>query len=152
MKQKLLSVRIGNPHSLWGEVKFNPQDQEYLSSPDMPGDCARAVIASLLDLSISAVPHFLHLANRTAEGFYHRIEEFLESHGYAMAWHATPMYHLHEGIDVYHYISGPSPRGGGLFHAVVGLNGNVVHDPHPSREGLLGNPNDWKYSFLVKIK
>lgn len=131
---------------------MSPQDQEYLYSKEVPGDCARAVIASLLELPISTVPHFLLESDRTALGFYSLIEEFLLSQGYEMAWNATPLYHLKEGVDVYHYISGPSPRGEGLHHAVVGLNGNIIHDPHPSREGLLGNPNDWKYSFLVKIK
>lgn len=131
---------------------MTPQEQEYLSTPDMPGDCARAVIAALLDLPMSEVPHFLHLANRSVVGFYDRIEEFLASHGYEMAWNATPLYYLHEGMDVYHYISGPSPRGEGLYHAVVGLNGLVAYDPHPSHEGLLGHPDDWGYSFLVTIK
>jgi hypothetical protein len=32
--------------------------------------------------------------------------------------------------DVWHVIEGTSPRGGP--HACVGLNGKIVHDPHPN--------------------
>lgn len=56
---------------------------------------------------------------------------------------------IHLG-DIYHEISGPSPRGNGVYHAVVGRNGEVVHDPHPSRAGLAGDPATWEYCYLVK--
>lgn len=127
-----------------------PQDQEFLMTDDMPGDCARAVIASLLELPREQVPHFLLESDRSAYGFHTQIEMFLDNHGYDIIWGGSPIYHMKEGEDVYHYISGPSPRGGGAYHGVVGLNGNIIHDPHPSREGLLGTPKDWRYSFLVK--
>lgn len=34
-------------------------------------------------------------------------------------------------------VSGRSPRPGGQLHACVAFNGVVVHDPHPSRAGIL---------------
>lgn len=129
---------------------MTPKDQEFLAVDGLPGDCQRAVIASLLDLPISEVPHFLAQSDKSAWGFYCLIEEFLESRGYEMAWNAMPAYHLEPGQDVFHQISGPSPRGNGLFHAVVGLNGEIVHDPHPSRAGLAGDPKEWKHSFLLR--
>lgn len=120
-----------------------------MRTPDYPGDCQRAVIASLLDLPIAEVPHFLAESDRTAFGFYSMIEDFLAERGFEMAWNAMPIYHLNKaGEDVYHQISGPSPRGEGIWHAVVGLNGAIAHDPHPSRDGLAGDPKQWKYSFL----
>lgn len=51
---------------------------------------------------------------------------------------------------VYHIISGPSPRGNGVYHAVIGLNGQVHFDPHPSRAGLAGDPSEWTFDLLVK--
>lgn len=129
---------------------MTPQDQEFLKTDNFPGDCQRAVIASLLDLPISEVPHFLAESDRTAVGFYSLIDDFLEAHGYEMAWHATPTYHLRKGQDIYHQISGPSPRGNGTWHAVVGLNGEIVHDPHPSKAGLAGDSSEWRHSFLVR--
>lgn len=131
---------------------MTPVDQEFLHDPEIgqSGDCQRAVIASLLDLPISEVPHFLQEANAGGAGFYCRIGDFLEVRGLEMLWHASPIYHLKEGVDVYHDIMGPSPRGNGLFHAVVGCNGKIVHDPHPDKTGLAGDPSKWRHSFLVK--
>lgn len=41
----------------------------------------------------------------------------------------------------YSVASGPGPRtkpdGAPIYHSVVALNGAIVHDPHPSRAGLL---------------
>jgi len=44
----------------------------------------------------------------------------------------------------YHILGGPGPRGFG--HSVVGLNGEMVHDPHPSREGILSVED---YTILI---
>lgn len=55
-----------------------------------------------------------------------------------------------EALGGYHIIGGPSPRGGGILHAVVGLNGEVAFDPHPSKAGLAGDPSKWTYDYLVK--
>jgi hypothetical protein len=52
--------------------------------------------------------------------------------------------------NVYHQISGPSPRGQGIWHAVVGCNGQIVHDPHPSKAGLL-DPEQWQYAILAPL-
>ena len=53
----------------------------------------------------------------------------------------------------YHLICGPSPRGGGMSHATVGRNGEIVHDPHPDGTGVVKvecfglfvalNPDKW---------
>lgn len=134
-----------------------PQDQEFLVDKEkgIRGDCARAVIASLLELPIKEVPHFLKEAENDplgqAYGFYNRIEIFLEARGYEMDWYCNLDYKLKPGIDIYHQISGPSPRGADLFHAVVGLNGKIFFDPHPSRAGLLGDSSEWRHSFLRRI-
>jgi hypothetical protein len=52
---------------------------------------------------------------------------------------------------IYHVISGPSPRIKGGHHAVVGCNGRVSFDPHPSRAGLAGDPSEWHFSMLVRL-
>jgi len=132
---------------------MTPQDQEFLLKSEIGqrGDCARAVIASPLDLPISDVPHFAQIANDTGQPFYGQIGDFLEARGLEMLWHVNPIYHTKDGVDVYHEIAGPSPRGNGVWHAVVGCNGKIVHDPHPDRTGLAGNPREWRYSFLVEV-
>jgi len=42
---------------------------------------------------------------------------------------------------VFHVLSGPSPRGD-FWHSVVGRDGVLVHDPHPSGAGLVGTERE----------
>ena len=133
---------------------MTPSDQEFTSQPEIGqfGDCQRAVIASLLDLPISDVPHFLQEANGNSGSFWEGIQAFCRKQGYVYLTVPARCGAAFFGDDgnVYHEISGPSPRGGGLFHAVVGCNGDIVFDPHPSREGLAGDPAKWEHAYLVR--
>lgn len=134
---------------------MTPQDQEFFSCPEKGqyGDCQRAVIATLLDLPISSVPHFLQEANNEAEAFWEGIQTFCAAHGFAYLEIPAITGLGFWGLDdlPYHVISGPSPRGNGLYHSVVGRGRTVVFDPHPSRAGLLGTADAWSYGFLVKL-
>lgn len=134
---------------------MTPQDQEFISKMEIGqyGDCQRAVIASLLDLNISEVPHFLKEAQGDPELYWNGIQSFLNIRGYAyLTADNKAIEHFYgETIDIYHEINGPSPRGNGLYHAVVGCNGRIVFDPHPSRDGLAGDPSEWHHAYLVKI-
>ena len=49
----------------------------------------------------------------------------------------------------WHVISGEGPRG--HRHSVVGRQGQVVYDPYPDGGGLLGEPDDWEYGFLIPL-
>src|SRR5471030_594009 len=111
-----------------------PQDQEFLhdSEKGIQGDCARAVIASLLELPIAEVPHFMQLADEV-HGFWNRLYDWREG-----------------DPDLYHEMSGPSPRGNGTYHAIVGKNGKPFFDPHPSRAMLGGDPTQWRISVIRK--
>ncbi len=119
---------------------MTPQDQEFLHLPELGqyGDCQRAVLASLLDLPISEVPHFNAVAKDDPFTFWAAVQAFCKVRGYAYltipARAGASFYGLDE--DVYHEISGPSPRGNGVFHSVVGKGGQIVFDPHPSRLAL----------------
>jgi hypothetical protein len=84
--------------------------------------------------------------------FWGAAHDFCELHGYDYKPYVLLAYHLEDGVDLYHQISGPSPRGSDLHHAVVGLNGKVFFDPHPSRADLAGDPSKWKHSILVEIE
>lgn len=48
----------------------------------------------------------------------------------------------------YSIAGGRSPRGE-FDHCVVAHNGMIIHDPHPSRDGLKGAPT--VYGFLVPV-
>jgi len=114
-----------------------PVDQEFLHQPEfgLIGDCQRAVIASLLELPISEVPHFAMVAReRDANytGYWDDLQRWLGARGYA--WLEAAKGSAFWGINepgVFHEIAGPSPRGNGTTHAVVGRDGQIVFDPTP---------------------
>ena len=121
------------------------------------GNCMQAVIASLLDLPLEEVPHFLLWGNR----WYLCFEEFLLSKGYedyGYIWNNYRVGHIGEdelrgikslplencGVKGYFYAAVYSP---GFFnaeefcenpflsptHAVIIDNKfNIVHDPNPN--------------------
>ncbi|WP_329140922.1 hypothetical protein [Streptomyces sp. NBC_00670] len=89
-----------------------------------PGNCLQACIASLLDLPLDDVPHFLLHADWTAA-----LQEFVTAHGHRLRMQ-PPDTHCAYGMAW-----GPSERG--VRHAVVWADGHMAHDPHPSRAGLL---------------
>lgn len=120
-----------------------------------PGDCWRACIASLLDVpNLTDVPHF---ALHWRSSWEHQ-QRWLYQRRLAMAWaplhpdkavdthpDGSPVYYslpepgerLHGQVGDLVLLSGPSPRGP-FSHVVIGTpHGDVVHDPHPSRAGLL---------------
>ena len=133
---------------------MTPVDQEFIHDPDngVYGDCQRAVIASLMDLPLVEVPHFLRDAKGHTHTFFKLLQTFCLFKGYVYATSrgAPLLTYGASDIAVYHEIAGMSPRG--VYHAVVACNGEIVHDPHPSRAGLIGAPNEWEYSYLISVK
>lgn len=130
---------------------MTPLDQQFLHQPDdgQQGDCMRAVLGSLLDIPIVDVPHFAQLDADGAGNFWIMVAEFCRSHGYAFAMFKGGRFSWSEDA-VYHGIGGVSPRDPNGHHAVVGRNGQVFHDPHPTRDGLAGDPADWYFYFLTR--
>lgn len=130
---------------------MTPHDQLVLHDPDDPhrmGDCLRAAVASLLDLDPADVPHFVqegyHAGDTDNDGtaWYDLLRGFLRSRGYDILWPVADdadEYRRWSALD-HCIVTGPSPRGP-FSHSVVGrLDGTVVHDPHPSRDGIAGPP------------
>jgi hypothetical protein len=101
-----------------------PVDQTRFGVPD--GNCLEACVASLLGLSIEKVPDF------GVDGWHAALCSFLNARG------MYPLQFQSNGGDAgppgYHIIGGQSARGP---HAVVGRGSVIVHDPHPSRAGLV---------------
>lgn len=129
---------------------MKPVDQQFVHDPanGQHGDCMRACIASLLELPIADVPHFAQLDADGKGDFWFAVTAFCRSHGFAFVTVRGQFVWAEDAI--YHIIAGPSPRGNGTHHAVVGLNGRIHFDPHPSRAGLAGDPADWTFDFLVR--
>jgi hypothetical protein len=108
-------------------------DQEFLTGadPDIAGDCWRVCIANLLDVPRVLVPHFVQLHDTE---WLEATQEWLTAkHRVRLEVTALPADGALFGRTI---IIGGSPRGD-HGHAVLGdIEGNVLHDPHPSRDGL----------------
>lgn len=129
---------------------MTPVSQEFMHDPanGLHGDCMRACLASLFDLPIADVPHFAQIAADGKGDFWDGITSFCRARGFSFVIVKGEFVWAED--NVYHIISGPSPRAAGVYHAVIGLNGKIHFDPHPSRSGLAGTPSDWSFEFLVQ--
>lgn len=91
------------------------------------GNCMQACIASLLEMSLDEVPRF------PITGQFLAMARFLNQ------FDIQPIGLPYErGIipfDCHYIVWGKSERG--LYHAVIYLGNNMVHDPHPDNTGLV---------------
>ncbi len=110
------------------------------------GDCMRCTLATILDLDYEKVPD---LAGIDTDGgpWFAVMWKFLSDNGfefvgtYSNANGPLDFEDLRSrcpGVNGLYMGFGPSPRFEGVTHAVViDGQGQIVHDPHPSRAGVL---------------
>ncbi len=102
------------------------------------GNCVAACLASIFELPLEECP--------SAHTHWEDVRAWLRNRGLAMMT-ILVVGRESDGIpDVYHIIGGIG--GGGFGHAVVGRGGKMVHDPHPSRAGLLEVED---FTFFLRI-
>lgn len=89
-----------------------------------PGNCLQAAVASLLELPLQDVPHFVALG----PDWLDCMVRFCQARGFAL--HTIPS----DQYCAYGMAWGLSERG--VRHAVCWVDGRMAHDPHPSRAGL----------------
>lgn len=103
-----------------------PVYQTQFGSPK--GNCFMACIASILEIPLRECPD---LSADSVTDWNETTDKWLAARGLKRIEHeaddAPP-----EG---YALANGPSTRG--LLHSCVAWNGKIIHDPHPSGEGLL---------------
>lgn len=104
---------------------MRPVDQTTFGYPN--GNCFPACLASLLHLSIEDVPHF------GDDDWFDRFAAWLRPRGLYPV--CVPKQDDWRPAG-FHILSGRSPRGD-FMHAVVAFGAEIVHDPHPSRAGIL---------------
>lgn len=98
------------------------------------GNCLQAAVASILDKPLEEVPHFICYGESWFIALILFMRDFgYEYHGIADGSLLTDP-KFNKGIGGYVIGSGMSPRG--FSHAVVCKDGEIVHDPHPSRAGV----------------
>lgn len=102
-----------------------------------PGDCMRTAVANLLGLSYEDVPHFAQHV-----GWWDYMRRWARARGGDFACVL-----VEDGAIRHHFVDptfsmpvvgcGPSPRGPFWHVALVNLDLDLVHDPHPSGAGLV---------------
>lgn len=138
-------------------MKFHKQNIEHKPELGQYGNCHQAAIACLLDKELDEVPHFgAHF--ESSELFYGLEGSYLASQGLAtfnMAFNGT------DGLErvlssigfmnrnVQYLIAGRSSRG--INHTVVGKGTKIIHDPHPSGEGICSPCDDGYFWVTVLI-
>lgn len=114
---------------------MTPLHQTYFYGGDEDGitrgNCWQTVLASLLDLPLDAVPHFVDLHDRKGVDWWQFSINWLWYRGYEMFRLNGHLYN-----DEYYIVSGKSPRGD-YYHVVIYQNGKLFHDPHPDGTGVL---------------
>jgi hypothetical protein len=120
-------------------------DQTKLHDPDngVRGNCYAACIASLLELPLEDVPAFEDMYNSGKEKWkwFGIFLKFLQGKGYEFHGTGKPSQirdpYFARGVDGYVMAYGESPRDSKVTHAVIYKDGEMVHDPHPSRDGIV---------------
>lgn len=126
---------------------MTPVLQTKFYEPELPpeeqrGNCLQAVLASLLDLPLESVPHFVqdhvdHNGDQDGEwNWWTRMIRWLRTRGYTIEF-------TNLEDDRYLAVAGPSPRGMGIHHIVIYKDGKMVHDPHPDSTGILEEQTIW---------
>lgn len=98
---------------------YNPDD------PTVQGNCLQAAVASLLDLPLEAVPHFSQFL-----WWPQAMSMWARGRDLRMVGERTAT--IPERLSI---VGGRSERG--VDHVVIGGQGKVIWDPHPSRAGLV---------------
>ena len=100
------------------------------------GNCFSACVAMLLGIDLAEVPYFMGDFEEADKGaWFERFAAWLKPHGlYPLNFRCPP-----DGAwrpQGAYVLSAGSPRGD-FAHSVVAHDGEVFHDPHPSRAGLV---------------
>jgi len=132
---------------------MKPADQRLIDRGK--GDCLSACVASILEIPTEEVPQFVRIRAEGGDTWFHQLWDFLAPRGLRPASLDVVTYErpwVGRWADKkprYAIASGKSPRWNGtVCHAVVWEDGKgIVHDPHPSRDGLRCAPE----GFIVMV-
>lgn len=101
-------------------------------------DCVRACVASIMELSLEDVPHFVAESGKSWRIY---LFNWLRAKDLAFVELSFPIRNIWLS-KAYGIACGKSPRylDGSMEHACIWQDWKVVHDPHMSRGGLIGEP------------
>lgn len=131
---------------------MEPVDQTRFGYPE--GNCVVACVASILEVALDELPDLHDVYHEEGRNWWKALRAGVRRHG----WEAMYLGETYlDGVDPrelapqgYAVAGGDSPReetvdedGENAGHAVVALDGELVHDPHPSDDFLGGPVEDW---------
>lgn len=107
---------------------MKPIDQTKLHyPPKQHGNCLAASLASILEISIDDIPEFEEMGCE----WWQSMLDWLFSLGFELLQCDKEIV-----LRGYYLAMGKSPRGD-FNHQVVYYNGKMIHDPHPSKNGIV---------------
>lgn len=98
------------------------------NAENLPGDCFRAAVASVMELPLDGVPHFMLFGDKWLDAFF----MWMEERGFSVSF-TTDAFDV--PTDTFYLLTGKSPRGD-FKHTVVARNSETLHDPHPMGGGV----------------
>lgn len=141
---------------------MRPVDQTrfgFDGSDGAPGNCWQACVATILDLPLGDVPDEATFwkpgmtPGQSWRPYMNHVHRWLFERGLVLVEVRTAGVCYAGPLELWQQtaviMSGPSPRNPQFQHAVVAHGSNIVHDPHPSRAGLVGDSKEWWYEFFV---
>ena len=101
------------------------------------GNCMQACIASIFEVSLDSIPNFMRDGEKN---YSYNLYEWCEEFGIICFNISTGGDSVKIFKDMYVVVAGKSPRDESQQHAVIYYNGNMVHDPHADKTGIIGEP------------
>ena len=142
----------GGSNSMTSSMKI---DQTILGDdPIRHGNCFAACVATALGKPLKDIPHFVEWGQQFHNGKVHDQDDADRKHWWAMFLGYTfalgLMPEKRDTIDDSEpgeilFVAGLSPRG--IMHQVLYRDGQLWHDPHPSRAGLASIDEDEIFSL-----
>jgi hypothetical protein len=139
--------------------------QRCISTAGEAGDCYRACLATILGVPAASIPNFNDITEKeglAGESAYlamqQRTREFLHPLGLGIFnTYCNGEWPMEKALDYFSAHSpgvpiifhGRTPRSPHEFHAVVALDGKIVHDP--SGVGISGPCGDWWFMDVVGL-
>ena len=125
-------------------MKMHDQEHYHSLAEGTYGDCMRAALRTLLQDDLKDCPHPV-----CDDGWSEEWEDYLEEKGIVIRHTYLRDGRSYDHIPEICIAVGPAARG--VSHAVVynRITGTMIHDPHPSRSGLL--KINWYYHVLDHV-
>ena len=100
-------------------------------------NCFQACVASIFEVALNIIPNF---QQGDPPDFYKTLCDWASlCNLIALEISIKYLDDPSDFKDCYIIATGPSPRNPEKYlHAVIYLNGKMVHDPHPSNDGIIG--------------